>query len=132
MFSTDKFSDQVQLPSDLKAAGSKLVNENSTPVICFVLKWGFLSCPSLQSFRIGSIAQNENPETLEIFKSLKFLNFFVKFKKTLPKILGKIFGTKWRNPVKLDRKRKVLYLLLRVVLFYCYCQSVISGKETGH
>ena len=29
-------------------------------------------------------------------------------------ILDKIFGTKWRNPVKLDRARKVWYLLLRV------------------
>ena len=30
---------------------------------------------------------------------------------TIPK---KIFGTKWSNPVKLDRKRKVWYLFLRV------------------
>ena len=29
-------------------------------------------------------------------------------------ILGKIFGAKWGNPVKLDRARKVWYLLLRV------------------
>ena len=26
----------------------------------------------------------------------------------------KIFGTKWNNPVKLDRKRKVWYLFLRI------------------
>ena len=45
-------------------------------------------------------------------------------------ILGKIFGTKWRNPVKLDRKRKFQYLLLR--FFDCYRQSLISGRETGH
>ena len=31
--------------------------------------------PSFPSFRIGSIAQNENPETPEIFESLKTLNF---------------------------------------------------------
>ena len=43
-------------------------------------------------------------------------------------ILGKIFGTKWRNPVKLDRKRKFQYLLLR--FFDCYRQSLISGRET--
>ena len=29
-------------------------------------------------------------------------------------ILGKTFGTKWSNPVKLDKKRKVWYLFLRV------------------
>ena len=36
-------------------------------------------------------------------------------KNVLPqKILDKIFGTKWNNPVKMDKRRKVLYLLLRV------------------
>ena len=29
-------------------------------------------------------------------------------------IADKIFGTKWTNPVKLDRKRKVWYLFLHV------------------
>ena len=29
-------------------------------------------------------------------------------------IPDKIFGTKWSNPVKLDRKRKVWYLFLPV------------------
>ena len=29
-------------------------------------------------------------------------------------ISDKIFGTKWSNPVKLDRKRKAWYLFLRV------------------
>ena len=29
-------------------------------------------------------------------------------------ILDKIFGTKWSNPVKLDRKRKAWYQFLRV------------------
>ena len=29
-------------------------------------------------------------------------------------IMGRVSGTKWRNPVKLDRARKVRYLLLRV------------------
>ena len=29
-------------------------------------------------------------------------------------IPDKIFGTKWSNPVKLNRKRKVWYLFLRV------------------
>ena len=29
-------------------------------------------------------------------------------------IPDKIFGTKWSNPVKLDKKKKVWYLFLRV------------------
>ena len=29
-------------------------------------------------------------------------------------ILDKIFGTKWSNPVKLDRKRKIWYLFMHV------------------
>ena len=33
---------------------------------------------------------------------------------SLSTISDKIFGTKWRNPVKLDRKRKVWYLFLRI------------------
>ena len=36
--------------------------------------------------------------------------------KFLPTILGKIFGTRERNPVKLDMKRKVCCLLSRVFL----------------
>ena len=42
----------------------------------------------------------------------------------------KIFGTKHANPVKSDRTGKVWYLLFRI--FNRYCQSVISGRETGH
>ena len=29
-------------------------------------------------------------------------------------LVDKILGTKWSNPVKLDRKRKVWYMILRV------------------
>ena len=32
----------------------------------------------------------------------------------LTTILDKIFGTKWSNPVKMDRERKLWYLFLRV------------------
>ena len=32
----------------------------------------------------------------------------------LPTISDKIFGSKWNNPVKLERRRKVWYLYLRV------------------
>ena len=39
----------------------------------------------------------------------------IRTKKLLAQIMpDKIFGTKWRNTVKLDRKRKVWYLFLRV------------------
>ena len=34
--------------------------------------------------------------------------------KNFTTIPDKIFGTKWSNPVKLDRKRKFYYLFLRV------------------
>ena len=37
-----------------------------------------------------------------------------KYRKKKTTIPDKIFGTKWRNPVKLDRRRKVWYLFLRV------------------
>ena len=37
-----------------------------------------------------------------------------KKKKVQTTIPDKIFGTKWSNPVKLDRKRKVWYLFLHV------------------
>ena len=36
-----------------------------------------------------------------------------KYRKKKTTIPDKIFGTKWRNPVKLDRRRKVWYLFLR-------------------
>ena len=38
----------------------------------------------------------------------------LKKNRKLPIIPDKIVGTKWNNPVKLDRRRKVWYLLLRV------------------
>ena len=34
---------------------------------------------------------------------------------SLPTIPQTLFGTKWGNLVKLDKKRKVWYLLLRVI-----------------
>ena len=39
------------------------------------LELGFLHFLLFSPFRIDSIAQNENPETSEIFKPLKTLNF---------------------------------------------------------
>ena len=52
------------------------------------------------------------------------------FEKLYPKCSGevripdKIFGTKWSNPVKLEKKRKVWYLIC--VCFNCYLQSLSS------
>ena len=45
--------------------------------------------------------------------SLEDVKYKIKFTSTST-IPGKIFGTKWSNPVKLERKRKVWYLFLRV------------------
>ena len=41
---------------------------------------------------------------------MKFFTFMILFRPTIP---DKIFGTKWGNSVKLDRKRKVWYVFLR-------------------
>ena len=38
--------------------------------------------------------------------------------------LGQNIRTKWSSPVKLDKKRKVWYLFLRVLI--CYLQSLSS------
>ena len=52
-----------------------LSQEDDTPFINLPLKEDFLISPSFPSAQIGSIAQKENPETLEAFVSLKTLNF---------------------------------------------------------
>ena len=43
-------------------------------------------------------------------------------------IPDKVLGTKWSNPVRLDRNRKVWYLFLRGFQL----QSLSSRKETTH
>ena len=45
--------------------------------------------------------------------SLELVKVF-KFSDKIPAIPDKIFGTKWSNPVKLGRKKKDWYALLRV------------------
>ena len=45
--------------------------------------------------------------------------------------LVKVFGTTYRNPVKLGRARKLRYLLLRG-LFGWYCHSFISRRKIRH
>ena len=52
-----------------------MVDDNSTIVIYLFLKGDLLKFPSSPSFRIGSIAQKENLETLWVFKPLETLNF---------------------------------------------------------
>ena len=46
------------------------------------LKWGSLNFPSFSSFRIGSIAQNKNPELPELLNFLESLNWICKFRST--------------------------------------------------
>ena len=54
---------------------------------------------------------------------LLYCNSFLQGRKaTIP---DKIFGTKWNNPIKLNRGIKLWYLFLRV-FFYCYWQSLSS------
>ena len=66
-------------------------------------------------------------------KMRNFLSNYKKWASQVPTILGGVCGVGWRGPVKLERKRSVWYLLLRVCVFFfnCYYQSLISGRETG-
>ena len=59
----------------------------------------FLIISSFLSFKIGSIAQNENPETLEIIDSLNTLNFLGQISKTLP-IYARIMMLRVSAPVR--------------------------------
>ena len=53
----------------------------------------------------------ENPVVVDI-KSI--ITEHLKSLHNLSTIPDKLFGTKWSNPVKLNKKREVWYLLLRV------------------
>ena len=48
-------------------AKSVLSRKNSINLICLPMEQGLLNFPSFPAFRIGSIAQNEKPETPETF-----------------------------------------------------------------
>ena len=50
-------------------------------------------------------------QKIEVGRGLGWVRIKTLLAQTIP---DKIFGTKWSNPVKLNRKRKVWYLLLRV------------------
>ena len=75
----------------------------------------FHTKPSNDIGCLGILLANWRPTFLE-----KALNLFavcfrsVTLTLSVTTIPDKIFGTKWSNPVKLDRKRKVWYLFLRV------------------
>ena len=43
---------------------------------------------------------------------LKMKNRSQRYDINRPAILDKIYGAKWKNPVKLDKKRKVWYQIL--------------------
>ena len=48
------------------------------------------------------------------FRRIKLINLSENPYFSLATIPDKVFGTKWSGPVKLDRKRKVWYVSLRV------------------
>ena len=52
-------------------------------------------------------------QKIRVWGGLRRVKTKILFAQTM---LDKIFGTKWRNPVELDRTRTVWYLLLRVFL----------------
>ena len=56
-------------------AKSVLSRKNSNNLICLPMEQGLLNFPSFPTFRIGSIAQNEKPETSETFPWLNFFSF---------------------------------------------------------
>ena len=58
----------------------------------------------------------------DLIRKIRLNSKFVTPQTAIP---DRIFGTKWSNPVKLDRKRKVWYLFLRV-----YWQSLSSWRKT--
>ena len=116
---------------------------------CFQLEISFLGKVGPKN-KIDSLSLNLTTRLIRIWRircwSSPFLFFLAKipyFDKFSPKIKivslswnliprfpDKIFETKWRDPVKLDRKRKVCYLFLR--LFYWYCRCLTSWTKTGH
>ena len=62
------------------------------------------------------IKKPENVETLvfQLYMNFMYTNFLVHPLANKSAIPDKIFGTKWCNPAKLDRKKKVWYVFLRV------------------
>ena len=83
------------------SAYTKPVNVKLTKLICFIFSlkfiemlWSYKACQ-----KIGVRSRQGRVRTKCLFAQ------------TIP---DKMFETKWSNPVKLDRKRKVWYLFLRV------------------
>ena len=56
-------------------AKSVLSRKNSINLICLPMEQGLLNFPSFPTFRIGSIAQNEKPETPGNFSLVEFFHF---------------------------------------------------------
>ena len=52
---------------------------------------------------------------------------FIMIFRDVSTIPDKIFGTKWSNPVKLDRRRKVWYLFLRVFYLLLAKSKLLKG-----
>ena len=52
---------------------------------------------------------------------------FIMIFRDVSTIPDKIFGTKWSNPVKLDRRRKVWYQFLRVFYLLLAKSKLLKG-----
>ena len=83
MICSHKISVLIKLFEHFLSKLSVLTHENSIKRIYLPLKWSFLNIAPFPVFWIGSITQNENPETPEIINLLKTLIFFFKLSKTL-------------------------------------------------
>ena len=68
-------------------------------------------CDGKSSFTTFHFGVTKVPSLKKLLLSEDGLAFSLLQWSTIP---DKIFGTKWNNPVKLDRRRKVWYLFLRV------------------
>ena len=84
----------------------------------FRLVFGIYQCFLIVSLKFASVTLYVTDNGIR--------NFFID-----SAIVDKIFGTKWKNPVKLDRKKTFDVYFCGFFFFFfffdCYCQSLISG-----
>ena len=67
LFSTKWNSVLIKIFSNFAAEELVPSYKNSIPLIYFSLKWGFLNFQSFPSYRIGSTAQKNKPDTSAFF-----------------------------------------------------------------
>ena len=90
-----------------------------TAIHSLICHWNeiFLNFPSFPSFRIGSIAQNENPKMVELFSFLKSLNWLCQFRSAwnILAVLGvslKIF----KMPMNFPKKHLLTFAAVQNIL----------------